>query len=245
MPREDSVTYALSQRGWRGINIEPVPSNLAAFVVDRPGDVNLGVLAGSAPGERIIHCVADTGLSTAIAEYADAAKRDGYEVVEISVIVRTLDEIWHEHVPGGQDVHLLKIDAEGAEGDVLAGFNLGSHRPWVLCIEANLPNERDRVDVSWEPGVLAAGYVFVFYDGLNRWFLADEHCELARHFASPISVFDNVISARAQDHMDTLDRERQRLELEVVRLEAALRTLDATASNVAQQSHVPRRWWRR
>ncbi len=222
MPREDSVTYALSQRGWRGINIEPVPANHAVFVAERPRDVNLGVLAGSVPGERTLYRVADTGLSTSIEEHAAAAQNDGHEVERLTVAVRTLDDIWNEHVPAGGEVHVLKIDAEGAEGDVLAGLDLRTNRPWVLCIEANLPNERERVDVSWEPDVLAAGYVFVFYDGLNQWFVAEEHRDLARHFSSPINVFDNVIAARAQDHMDMLERERQRLESEVARLESAV-----------------------
>ena len=240
MPREDSVTYALSARGWRGINIEPVPDHLAAFVEQRPRDVNLGVLAGSAAGERTLHRVADTGLSTTIEAFAEEARGDGHAVESSTIEVRTLDDIWDEHVAPGTAVHLLKVDAEGAEADVLAGIDLVVHRPWVLCIEANLPNERDLVDVSWEPAVIAAGYAFAYYDGLNRWFVADEHRELERHFTSPVSVFDDVIGARANDHIEMLAAEEHRLSQEVARLEQALHERESCGAGAP----VERRGWR-
>ena len=240
MPRGDSVTYALSERGWCGINIEPVPDHLAAFVEQRPRDINLGVLAGSAAGERTLHRVADTGLSTTIEAFAEEARRDGHAVESSTIEVRTLDTIWDEHVPAGTAVHLLKVDAEGAEADVLAGLDLRHRRPWLLCIEANLPNESDLVDVSWEPAVMAAGYAFVYYDGLNRWFVADEHPELARHFTSPVSVFDDIIGARANDHIEMLAAEAHRLAGEVARLEQELRECESSAAGIA----VSRRGWR-
>ncbi len=240
MPREDSVTYALSERGWRGINIEPVPDHLAAFVALRPRDINLGVLAGSAAGERTLHRVADTGLSTTIEAFAEEARRDGHAVESSTIEVRTLDDIWDEYVRPGIAVHLLKVDAEGAEADVLAGLDLRRRRPWLLCIEANLPNERDLVDVSWEPEVVSSGYAFAYYDGLNRWFVADEHRELARHFTSPVSVFDDVIGARANDHIDMLAAEAHRLAGEVARLEQALRERESAAEGAP----VARRGWR-
>ena len=240
MPREDSVTYALAQRGWSGINIEPVRDHLAAFVEQRPRDINLGVLAGSASGERTLHRVADTGLSTTIGAFAEEARREGHSVESSLIEVRTLDDIWDQHVPPGTAVHLLKVDAEGAEADVLAGIGLHVHRPWLLCIEANLPNERDLVDVSWEPRVVAERYAFVYYDGLNRWFVADEHRDLGRHFMSPVSVFDDVIGARANNHIEMLATEAQRLAQEVTRLEAELRECESAAA----RAPVSRRGWR-
>ena len=240
MPREDSVTYALSERGWRGINIEPVPDHLAAFVEQRPRDINLGVLAGSAAGQRTLHRVADTGLSTTIEAFAEEARRDGHAVESSTIEVRTLDDIWDQYVPPGTTVNLLKVDAEGAETDVLAGLDLRRRRPWLLCIEANLPNERDLVDVAWEPAVIAAGYAFAFYDGLNRWFVADEQRELARHFASPVCVFDDVIGARANDHIDMLAAEAHRLAQEVARLERELRE----CKSAAESAPMVRRGWR-
>lgn len=257
MPREDSVTYALSERGWWGINIEPVPEHLARFIEDRPRDINLGVVAGSVRGRRTLHRVADTGLSTTIDPFAEEARRAGYTVESVDVEARTLDDMWEQHVPEGTDVHLLKVDAEGAEADVLGGLDLRSHRPWLLCIEANLPNERDLIDISWEPSVLSAGYKLVFYDGLNRWFVAEEHRDLARHFTSPVSVFDNVIAARAQDHMDMLEARTQHLAQEVARLEQALRESEPWGAEVARPpeamperaagaARAPRpRWWQR
>ncbi len=245
MPREDSVTYALSERGWWGINIEPVPDHLAAFVEQRPRDINLGVLAGSAAGEHTLHRVADTGLSTTIEAFAEEARRDGHDVESSTVEVRTLDDIWDENVSPGTTVHLLKVDAEGAEADVLAGLDLRRRRPWLLCIEANLPNQRDVVDVSWEPAVMAAGYAFAYYDGLNRWFVADEHRELAHHFTAPVSVFDDVIGARANDRIDMLAAETHRLAGEVARLERELHDCRSAVESAPAARRGWRTWFRR
>ena len=45
-PRFDSVTRAFYERGWHGINIEPVPHWHERLRSDRPRDLNLRVAAG-------------------------------------------------------------------------------------------------------------------------------------------------------------------------------------------------------
>ena len=42
-PTRHSVTKAFYDRGWRGINIEPILSLLQEFVVQRPLDANLAI----------------------------------------------------------------------------------------------------------------------------------------------------------------------------------------------------------
>ena len=45
-PVVDSVTFAFYERGWRGINIEPVAADHALLQLYRPGDINLQLAAG-------------------------------------------------------------------------------------------------------------------------------------------------------------------------------------------------------
>ena len=53
----------------------------------------------------------------------------------------TLDEICARHVTS--DVHFLKIDVEGAEAEVISGFAFSTVRPWILVVEATLPNSAE------------------------------------------------------------------------------------------------------
>jgi hypothetical protein len=49
---------------------------------------------------------------------------------------------------------------------------------------------------DWEAHLLEAGYRFVYFDGLNRFYLASEHEDLAPHFRVPPNVFDDFTVAR-------------------------------------------------
>ena len=63
-PDIDSVTRAFYDRGWRGINIEPVEDFYRRLVAARRRDVNLRLAAGAAEGEAELIVVEGTGLST-------------------------------------------------------------------------------------------------------------------------------------------------------------------------------------
>jgi 2-polyprenyl-3-methyl-5-hydroxy-6-metoxy-1,4-benzoquinol methylase len=76
-------------------------------------------------------------------------------------------------------VHFLKIDVEGAEKDVLAGADLQHQRPWIVVIEATAPMTGAPTHDKWESLLTAPGYRFVLSDDLNRYYVADEHAELA------------------------------------------------------------------
>src|SRR6266849_280199 len=59
-----------------------------------------------------------------------------------------------------------------------------------MLIEATLKQNRIESHMEWEPGVLSANYSFVYFDGVNRFYLANEHAEMKKHFTSPPNVFD-------------------------------------------------------
>ena len=48
---------AFYDRGWRGINIEPVASLFAGFVADRPDDLNLQVAVAAHESQRTIFSI--------------------------------------------------------------------------------------------------------------------------------------------------------------------------------------------
>jgi FkbM family methyltransferase len=192
-PVEHSVTKAFYDAGWRGINIEPLPAHIAAFDEQRPGDVNLAVAAGSAAGTLTLYDVpAVRGWASPERSVAELHRAEGHAVAELTVPVRTLADVCAEHVRG--DVHFLKIDVEGFEGEVLRGMDFTRWRPWVLVIEATLPNSRATNHASWEHLVTGRHYRYAWFDGLNRYYVAEEHAELMDSFGIQPNVFDDYIS---------------------------------------------------
>jgi hypothetical protein len=55
-------------------------------------------------------------------------------------------------------------------------------RPRVIVSEAIVPGSMADASASWEPFVLEQGYRFAFFDGLNRFYVADEAAELMARF---------------------------------------------------------------
>jgi FkbM family methyltransferase len=192
-PVEHSVTKAFYDAGWRGINIEPLPAHIAAFDEQRPGDVNLAVAAGGEAGTLTLYDVPDVrGWASPEKSVADLHRAEGHTVAELTVPVRTLADVCEEHVRG--EIHFLKIDVEGFEGEVLRGMDFERWRPWVLVIEATLPNSRETNHGSWEHLVTSRRYRYAWFDGLNRYYVAEEHAELMASFGIQPNVFDDYIS---------------------------------------------------
>ena len=134
-------------------------------------------------------------------EIGAPVKRGGacYIMPEISVETTTLAAICREHVTG--EVHFLKIDVEGAERAVLEGADFTMCRPWIVLVEATRPNSPEPSHALWEPILIDAGYRFVWFDGLNRFYVsAEQHDVLARHFLAPPNVFDQFVRAHEVVH---------------------------------------------
>jgi FkbM family methyltransferase len=187
-PVEMSVTKAFYDAGWRGVNIEPGRHYFERLRDARPGDVNLDVALAETAGSRAFHEVADTGLSTLHADIASTHRREGHRVTARPVRLMTLAEVCEAYAKA--DIHFLKIDVEGAEAEVLAGADFQRFRPWIVLLEATEPLTTIE-SAPWEPMLLDAGYVFVWFDGLNRFYVAQEHhAALAPHFRLPPNSFD-------------------------------------------------------
>ena len=192
-PETHSVTRAFYERGWSGVNVEPVTEWHARLVAARERDVNLQVAAAATVGTVTLHEFAGTGLSTLEADVADRHGRAGRASSPHMVVALPLAEIFAAHVVG--EVHFLKIDVEGAEASVLAGADFRRHRPWIVVVEATVPLTGIPSYAEWEPRLLNAGYRFAHDDGLNRYYVSDEHAELAARFADDVQRAPVIRSA--------------------------------------------------
>jgi FkbM family methyltransferase len=208
-PDYDSVTKAFYERGWSGINVEPVPQWFERLQEARPRDINLQLALGAEPGEITLYELPDTGLSTAEKEFAERHEAErGYQSRELRVKVDTLSSICERFHPA--PIHFLKIDVEGAEKAVFQGTDFGKIRPWIIVVEATLPNSQEESYSDWEPLLLNAGYEYVYFDGLNRYYVAIEHENLKGAFKAPPNVFDDFIRS------DRLELEHRTQEAEAM-----------------------------
>jgi FkbM family methyltransferase len=185
-PVVDSVTKAFYKHGWHGINIEPIEQWFNKIVLDRASDINLNVAVGSRQGTLQLIEVADTGLSTASAEFAQRHTDQGFNVREVTVQMTTLNDICASE--GVTEIQFLKIDVEGFEKEVLKGIDLTKIRPWIILIEATEPLSYVETWQDWESMLLSADYSFVKTDGLNRFYLSLEHEELKESLLKPIDT---------------------------------------------------------
>jgi FkbM family methyltransferase len=193
-PNIETVTRHFYETGWRGINVEPAPTYYAMLQTCRPRDINLRLAAGKENGRTAFTLIDGTGMSTLDAKVAHNQGRHGFAHHQVQVELRTLNAIFEEHAPA--QVHFLKVDCEGTEADVINAFDLHRYRPWIILVESVDPSSRVETHGDWEPHLLRSGYRFVYFDGLNRFYLASEHEELAEHFRSPPNVFDDFTVAR-------------------------------------------------
>ena len=188
-PVLDSVTKHFSDLGWRGVNVEPLPSRLARLRQHRTRDVNLGVVLGDRAGPTtLVHVHDADGLSSVDANRIAELRRESHVVTELDVEQVTLAELCAAQAPS--TIHFLKIDVEGHERAVVAGGDWDRHRPWIVVAEDNRSSE-------WEPLLRDVGYRRTLDDGLNLFFVAEERfATLGVRLAKPANVTDLYTPAR-------------------------------------------------
>jgi FkbM family methyltransferase len=188
-----SVSKAFYDHGWRGIAIEPSHHFAQLLREQRPEDLIVEAAASArGQGTVLLHEIQDSGLSTLVDEVRDQHVSQGWDVHEVEVATSSLNEILDAADWGGLDIHFMSVDVEGAEGDVLASIDLTRWRPWILVIESTAPLATNETHSRWESGVLGAGYEFCLFDGLSRYYVAQEHADQLRHDLSySPCVFDS------------------------------------------------------
>lgn len=228
-PVIDSVTRLFYERGWHGINIEPVPAWHQRLETDRPRDINLQMAVSTVTGRLTLYDVPGTGLSTLSPTVAKMHEQTGASIAEITVPSAPLDSLLAHHA-GEQAIHFMKIDVEGAEQDVLQSTALERFRPWIILVEATEPRQPLCNHQLWENLILHRGYRFAYFDGLNRFYVAEEKAALLEALKTPPNTFDQFMrfsewEARAENLefrrlVERLRTERQAIETQLEKADA-------------------------
>ena len=226
-PDRDSVTRHFYGLGWSGINVEPTPEAFERLAAARPRDVNLRLALGEAPGEQTLFERPESGLSSLV------PPRGGEPAARSrTVAVDTLAALCARHA-ADRSIDFLKIDVEGWEEAVIRGADWARFRPRVVLVEATEPNTPTPAWDGWEPLLLAADYRFVYFDGLNRFYVRGEEAGLGRFFATPPNVFDRFLRADAAAAQAEADRRLEALNAEYEKLRALVREREAEIAAAA------------
>ena len=132
--------------------------------------------------------VPGSGLSFLRQEAVTRANRQWFVLTPNKVRVLTLQSICEQYCPG-KLISFLKIDVEGYEKDVIESLDWQINRPVLVLVEAVEPETMLPAWDSWEPTLLNHGYIFVWFDGINRFYLRNESEELKKHFLTPPGSF--------------------------------------------------------
>lgn len=186
-PTIDSVTKLFYERGWRGVNVDPIKRHYEALEVDRPEDTNLHIGLGDKPGTlTFTEYPEGDGLSTFDTSMQDYYKNGNHtfptdKVKQYETPVKTLQQVVESIRP--KHIHFVKIDVEGYEYEVIKGYDWAKVRPELVCIEAN------HINKDWRPLLEAKKYHEVFFDGVNNYYLAEESLHRKDLFSYPDAAF--------------------------------------------------------
>jgi FkbM family methyltransferase len=135
-PRRFSNTHLLHQRGWTGLNIDPLPGVAELFHRERPRDVSLRCGVSSEAGRAVFYRFAETALSTFDQRLAEDRVQQGWQLEgKEEVELLPLAALVETHLGVGQPIDLLTVDVEGLDLDVLRSAALERIRYDVLCVE--------------------------------------------------------------------------------------------------------------
>jgi FkbM family methyltransferase len=209
-PTNDSITKAFYDRDWSGINVEPQPTYFKEFIEQRPRDINLQLAVSDSSGLLTLWVPHYSALATCRIEMLDASFPDYAEPKKYVVEAERLDKILHQYAKA-REIHFLKIDVEGYEANVIAGADFDKCRPLVLIVEATSPHTNEPTWYDWESSLLAHGYLFALFDGLNRFYVREESREFLPKLAIPANCLDSFVTQREMKTRSKLAEARNRL----------------------------------
>jgi hypothetical protein len=186
----------------------------------------------------------DTGLSTASEQIA-AQHKQNYQSNETVVPVISMDSLLNQFE--GRQIHWLKIDVEGFEHNVIQSWAKSLVRPWILVIESTLPSSQILSHYNWEQLILAKGYRFAYFDGLNRFYVHEKHLNLLDKFAYPPNIFDGFISAnqhfyqqnnlKLEQELNAKQKQSDDLANQIKKLKEKEKQLEYTKLELANLNH--------
>ena len=134
-PIKWSTTYLLYKKGWRGMNIDPVPGMKPIFDKFRSEDINLQIGVSKKAEVIKYYNFKEKAYNTFSEElgllYQKVTNLESIILVE----TKPLSEIIEDNIPSLTSIDYLSIDVEGLELEVLLSLSWDKFRPKVIMVE--------------------------------------------------------------------------------------------------------------
>lgn len=158
-PQRFSNTYLFYLRGWRGINIDPLPGSKARFDASRQRDINLEVGISDNPGQLVYYAFQEPALNTFD---PDVAKNRGSVLIsKTKIMVLRLRDVLDQHMPINQKIDFLNIDVEGLDLQVLRSNDWSRYRPsYVLAEALGMRDVYQVIESDLHEYMISVGYSF-------------------------------------------------------------------------------------
>lgn len=137
-PARLSNTYKLYLKGWRGINIDPLPGSMSLFNDLRPEDINLEVAITSETSKaKVRYFMFDEPAFNSLDEknIADAEAAGNKLTGEVEVKCASFSSIIEDNKDKFSQIDLLTIDVEHHELNVLQSFPFDKFQPGIIVVE--------------------------------------------------------------------------------------------------------------
>lgn len=171
-----SVTYALESIGWNGLLIEALPGPYASCAQRRKHSRVVNAALGKRGSTGTVKFVNVQDQYGGMLSYKDADSQHAREVKDIKKVtieakLTWMDELLKEHQG---PIDAVSIDVEGAELDVLDGFDLEKYRPRVMLLEDNAMGK----DPALANYMANKPYVFAGWLAVNRLYVRKDEAAL-------------------------------------------------------------------
>ena len=165
-PVKYSTTKFFYDKGWNGINIEPLPNKYNLLKLYRKRDINIQIGISNKEGNMALRIDGYNGCQSSL--FYD---KNLTNLKIININITTMNNIYKKFVPIGKTIQFLKIDVEGAEKNVLLGIDFTKYRPRVLCIESQInKNSNTPAYKEWEEILIKNDYEFAYEYFVNRFY---------------------------------------------------------------------------
>jgi len=188
-PVEGSNTYGFYLVGWNGICIDPLPKLKTKYQIFRNRDIfiNSGVSIDSS-SEKEFYFYKDfpdnsTYSYERVLELEKIYQRKPSEIITSSIL--SIKDLLNNFPY--QDVHLLNIDIEGMEIDILKEVFRNKFYPWVICIEEIGKTSETVLQGDIYDLTKANGYIFA-----SRTFLSSIYVKLDKIELMPSPYLDEL-----------------------------------------------------
>lgn len=135
-PFRYSNTFWFYKRGWRGLNIDPMPGTTKLFNRVRPKDKAIEAAVGKTRKLVTYYIFEDSALNTFDHDISQRVQKT-HQSKLVKTVQRascTLASILDKNV-GKKKIDLLNIDAEGMDLEILASNNWKKYAPKIVCVE--------------------------------------------------------------------------------------------------------------